>query len=68
MIQGGDRVGFACEPVREFSLGKLNGNSAVQARVSCFPHLAHATCSNNGLEFVGTETPSNCCAAHGEPL
>ena len=65
VVQGGDGMRFACESVREFCSRELDGNSAVQTRVSGLPHLAHATCSDNGLEFVRTETPSDCRAAHG---
>src|SRR6266851_5135416 len=58
MIERGDRVSFAFEPLAESLGGDLDRNNAVQARVAGLVHLAHTTSSQRREDLVGSETGS----------
>ena len=55
MIESGHRSRFAFEPLAEFRLGDLQGDTASQPYVACFPDLTHASGTKSGFDFVGTE-------------
>jgi hypothetical protein len=61
MLDGGDSAGFALEPLqdarRASDLGgqDLDGDRAVQARVSCAVNLAHRSCASESLDPIRTK-------------
>ena len=60
MIKAGNNFGFTFETlaaggiVREIRGKNLDGNNALQARIPCPIHLAHATGAQRREDFVGT--------------
>ena len=55
MIQRGYGERFPLETIAESCGRSLNGDSAVEPRVAGLVHLAHASNSDGGEDFVGTE-------------
>ena len=61
VVQGGDRAGFALEPLLQVGIGRdmlgqhLDGDGAVQAGVGGLVDLAHAPCAEGGLDLVRAE-------------
>ena len=58
MIERGDRVGFAFEPLAESLGGDLDRDDAVQARITSFVNVAHAAGSQVREDLVRSETGS----------
>ena len=61
VVQRGHSAGFALEAGAQiFALGDVfgqdfDGDGAVETGVASFVHLAHASRSNGGEDFIGTE-------------
>ena len=58
MIERGDRVGFAFEPLAESLGGDLDRDDAVQARIARFVNVAHAAGSQMGEDLVRSKAGS----------
>ena len=61
VIQGRDCARFAGEALRELDVRDFDRGVAIEARVVGAIHLAHATFTDQRLDFVRTE-----CVAWGE--
>ncbi len=66
MIEPGNRTRFAVESVAKLRIPgqrigeHLNRNSAIEARVTAFVHLAHDTGAKRGEHFVRPEASTDC--------
>ena len=61
MVQAGDRLGFALEPLLQIGISgdmrgqHFDGDSAVQAGISGFVDLAHTPSAEGSVDLVGAE-------------
>ncbi len=61
MVQAGDRLGLALEPLLQIRVRgdllrqALDGDGAVEAGVAGFVDLAHAACAQGGVDLVGAK-------------
>jgi hypothetical protein len=58
MVQGGDRVRFALEALRELLVGNLDGDGAIQSRVASLVHFSHAASAQRRNDLVRTQPGS----------
>ena len=63
MIQRRDGAGLALEAVAESFLRNLDGNDAIEPRVTGLSHLTHAARANQCHDFVGAKSFS-CAERH----
>lgn len=55
VVEGGDGLGFALKTVGELLFGGLDGDVAVEPRITGSPHFAHASLADGGDDLVGAE-------------
>jgi len=55
MVQLCDGAGFALKAFTECCSRSLDGNSAIEPRVTRFPHFAHASLADGGNDLVWSE-------------
>ena len=55
MIERGNRARFLFEPPAVLFGEPLHRDDAIEPRVARFPHFSHATCAEEGQDFIGTE-------------
>src|SRR5260370_36625699 len=55
MIQRSNRAGFLLEACRMLPLQSLDGDDAVQPRITRLPHLAHAALADGRDDFIRAE-------------
>ena len=56
MVQRGDGVRFAFEPLGKLFGGNLDGDGAVETRVARLIHFSHTSCAEGREDLIGSQT------------
>lgn len=60
MIQRRDRASLLLEAIAVLALQALDGDNTIQSGVACFPHFTHTAFTDQGEDFVRSESDARC--------